>query len=265
MNIERFFRAKVLLAAALIILATASLLTAGSAIQGRVAGIQGGRVKIAYEGPYAPNIGDPIEIGFKIGDDFISVEGKWKIVEVGPEFVWAEVQGGGGGEPSLGYIAVIDSTNPQSRSGLPTSATEASGSVTSRYDQDKQNTDVSIPPFVYEYGYDRPGGEYLAHYADVSNPQDCLDLCSGNADCVAFTWVQPNIQGPTGMCWLKRSLSKKVSLDCCVSGVVKAVSEDLCQWRETGNTYTCFCQNSKTKKWYQTNPSACLGLNPCLK
>lgn len=55
-------------------------------------------VKITYEWLYAPNVGDPIEIGIKISDDFIPSEGKWKILKVGTKFVWAETEGVGGGE-----------------------------------------------------------------------------------------------------------------------------------------------------------------------
>jgi hypothetical protein len=59
------------------------------------------------------------------------------------------------------------------------------------------------------------------------------------------------------MCWLKESLSKKVRNNCCVSGVVRAVKEDNCKWYLRGSAYTCYCQDSRTKKWYATNPSAC--------
>jgi hypothetical protein len=128
MNMGRLCAIMVFLAFVLLSFSTPNLWAVDTIIQGKVAGIQGGRVKIAYEGPYAPNVGDPIEIGFKIGDDFISVEGKWKIVEVGPEFVWAEAQRADGGEPAVDYLVVIHTMNPLQRSDLQPS-TKQGGEV----------------------------------------------------------------------------------------------------------------------------------------
>ncbi|MBN2437034.1 MAG: SEL1-like repeat protein [Deltaproteobacteria bacterium] len=87
-------------------------------IQGKVVEVQGPKVKVEYAGEYAPNVGDPIEIGFKIGEDFIPVEGRWTIVEVGPKFVWASSEGPGAGTPAPDYLAVVHSKNPGTRSTL---------------------------------------------------------------------------------------------------------------------------------------------------
>jgi len=110
---------------------------------------------------------------------------------------------------------------------------------------------------AFENGYDRPGGEFAGKYTGVQSAQACFNLCSRNANCAAFTWVKPNIQGPTGVCWLKGSISNKVRNNCCVSGVVRNVKQDQCKWYQKGTTYSCYCQNSRTKKWYMTNPGAC--------
>ena len=61
---------------------------------------------------------------------------------------------------------------------------------------------------AFENGYDRPGREFIGKRSAVARAQECFQICSGNPNCVAFTWVKPNIQGPPGMCWLKGSLSK---------------------------------------------------------
>ena len=110
---------------------------------------------------------------------------------------------------------------------------------------------------AFEIGYDRPGGELVGKYTNVATAQQCYQLCTQNQNCVAFTWVKPNIQGPTGVCWLKGSLSNKVKNNCCVSGVVRAARQDQCKWHQQGTTYSCYCRNSKTGKWYMTNPGAC--------
>ena len=119
-----------------------------------------------------------------------------------------------------------------------------------------------LPPAIefadaFENGYDRPGGEFAGKHTGVQSAQACFNLCSRNANCAAFTWVKPNIQGPTGVCWLKGSISNKVRNNCCVSGVVRNVKQDQCKWHQQGTTYSCYCQNSRTKKWYMTNPGAC--------
>lgn len=109
----------------------------------------------------------------------------------------------------------------------------------------------------FEHGYDRPGGELVGKHTGVGSAAQCSQMCSGNGNCVAFTWVKPGIQGPTGVCWLKGSLSKKIANNCCVSGVVRAVQPDMCKWHQKGTTYSCHCKNSRTGKWFMTNASAC--------
>ena len=115
----------------------------------------------------------------------------------------------------------------------------------------------SVGAVSFEQGYDRPGGQLVGKHTGVGNAQRCSQMCQSNAACIAFTWVKPNIQGPTGVCWLRGSLSNKVANSCCVSGVVRAAKQDICKWHQQGTTYSCHCQNSRTGKWFQTNPSAC--------
>lgn len=116
---------------------------------------------------------------------------------------------------------------------------------------------IAAVAYAFEYGIDFPGGQLVGKHTGIKSPQDCYTLCSRNKNCVAFTWVKPGVQGPTGVCWLKGSMSSRTKCDVCVSGVVRAVKKDICKWRRTGTTYSCWCQNSITKQWYQTNGSAC--------
>lgn len=121
---------------------------------------------------------------------------------------------------------------------------------------------VADRALAFEQDYDRPGGEFVGKHVNVNDAQTCYNICAGNPNCVAFTWVKPNIQGPTGVCWLKGGISKRVRNSCCVSGVVRQVAPDRCQWYQKGTTYTCYCQNSRTQKWYVTNPGACPAYKP---
>jgi TPR repeat protein len=116
MSINKFLKLFILSAGIFIFSAAAPLSAAETAIKGKVSEIDGSRVKIEYEGKYAPNVGDSLKIGFKLGDDFIPVEGDWKIVEVNSKFVWVEAKGGDAGTPALDYLAVIQSNNPKARS-----------------------------------------------------------------------------------------------------------------------------------------------------
>jgi len=96
----------------------APLLPAATTIKGTVVDVQGSKVKIEYNGEYAPSVGDPVEIGFEIGEDFAPVEGEWKIVEVNAQFAWAQAKGSGAGTPAIDYVAVMETQNPQDRADL---------------------------------------------------------------------------------------------------------------------------------------------------
>ena len=87
-------------------------------IKGKVVDVENSRAKIAYESDFAPREGDKVQIGFELGEDFIPVEGEWRIVKVTLDFLWAESKTTDSGTPALNYLAVIQSDNPQKRSDL---------------------------------------------------------------------------------------------------------------------------------------------------
>lgn len=62
---------------------------------------------------------------------------------------------------------------------------------------------VSAPPtFTTEHGLNLPGQDYKRFAVD-GGPQQCENACASEAQCKAFTWVRPGVQGPKAMCWLK--------------------------------------------------------------
>jgi hypothetical protein len=67
---------------------------------------------------------------------------------------------------------------------------------------------------------DRPGNDY-ANFA-VANPQLCKNACDGQAQCTAWTFVRPGIQGPQARCYLKNPTPAQVVNNCCISGVKAA-------------------------------------------
>ena len=75
---------------------------------------------------------------------------------------------------------------------------------------------VISPP---ENNTDRPGSDYESYRMDDAHP--CRAACVGDKRCRAWTFVRAGIQGPTGVCYLKRSTPAPVANTCCVSGTVK--------------------------------------------
>jgi hypothetical protein len=54
---------------------------------------------------------------------------------------------------------------------------------------------------------------------EAANPQQCQAACAKEAQCKAWTWVKPGVQGPNAKCWLKNAVPAKSANACCISGV----------------------------------------------
>lgn len=65
-------------------------------------------------------------------------------------------------------------------------------------------------------GTNLPGSDY-ANF-DAPSAFVCRTSCGGEANCQAYTWVKPGIQGPVGHCWLKHAEPDIVKDNCCDSG-----------------------------------------------
>ncbi len=73
---------------------------------------------------------------------------------------------------------------------------------------------------------DRPGNSYRKFVIarDVEAfvaVKQCEDACKKEAQCKAFTYVKPGIQGGDAVCYLKDTVPASVSDNCCTSGVVR--------------------------------------------
>jgi hypothetical protein len=67
---------------------------------------------------------------------------------------------------------------------------------------------------------DRPGGDYTnITLPPGSVSQVCLNLCSADAPCKAWTYVKPGVQAPNPRCWLKNTVPEARANSCCTSGV----------------------------------------------
>ena len=72
---------------------------------------------------------------------------------------------------------------------------------------------------AFEFETKRGGSDYRSFDLPEADYTLCQKACEGEAQCWAWTYVEPRIQGSTARCWLKDSVPDAVSNSCCVSGV----------------------------------------------
>jgi hypothetical protein len=81
---------------------------------------------------------------------------------------------------------------------------------------------VSSGTAELEVNVNRVGSDYRSFEVVSGRPEECRDTCLTEPQCVAFTFVNPGVQGPNAMCWLKSAISAPTPDNCCVSGVKSA-------------------------------------------
>lgn len=71
-----------------------------------------------------------------------------------------------------------------------------------------------------EVDVNRLGSDYKSFALPAADPELCRAACDDDAKCKAFTYVRPNLQGPSARCWLKHEVAvARLNEGCCVSGV----------------------------------------------
>jgi hypothetical protein len=70
-------------------------------------------------------------------------------------------------------------------------------------------------------GLDLPGNDIASMATDNDQGKKCARACADNNACRAFTWVEPNRQGPSAMCWLKSFTPEPVRTVGVRSGIVR--------------------------------------------
>jgi hypothetical protein len=78
--------------------------------------------------------------------------------------------------------------------------------------------------FFVESDVDRPGMDYRNFDLPESRPELCQTACESAAECEAYTYVKPGIQGPQARCWLKSDVPDAVTNDCCITGLKGSLS-----------------------------------------
>jgi len=64
-------------------------------------------------------------------------------------------------------------------------------------------TPPAYPASNLEWNVDRPGADYRSFELPAPSPDQCQSSCMNEPQCVAFTYVNPGMQGPNARCWLK--------------------------------------------------------------
>jgi hypothetical protein len=74
---------------------------------------------------------------------------------------------------------------------------------------------------TFESNLDRAGGDYRSFDLEpsIAGYGPCESICLSEAQCKAWTFVRPGIQGPKARCWLKNVIPPGTANNCCVSGV----------------------------------------------
>ena len=78
---------------------------------------------------------------------------------------------------------------------------------------------VKNSPLPQEFNANLPGSDYDNFDLSSADPSLCADACAKDSRCKAYTYVKPGYQGNNARCWLKDSVPRKTTDDCCVSGV----------------------------------------------
>lgn len=102
----------------------------------------------------------------------------------------------------------------------PEAAEDAGGGEAVAAEAAGQSAAPALPEAgALEVGFDRPGHD-LRLIEGVETAEACQAACQDEAQCVAFTWVQPGVQADTANCWLKDQLPGTLEAECCTSGVI---------------------------------------------
>jgi hypothetical protein len=84
---------------------------------------------------------------------------------------------------------------------------------------------VSSGTATLEVNVERQGSDYRSFDVASGRPEECRDTCVTEPPCVAFTFVNPGIQGPSARCWLKSAVPAATANPCCISGVKNAAPQ----------------------------------------
>jgi hypothetical protein len=72
---------------------------------------------------------------------------------------------------------------------------------------------------TFEEDSDRPGSDFRWFDLPRPWPRLCQEACFNANECLAWTYMKPNVRGPRAGCWLKTEVKSANPNKCCVSGI----------------------------------------------
>jgi hypothetical protein len=66
------------------------------------------------------------------------------------------------------------------------------------------------------------GADYRGFDPSADNWSPCQSACKAEAQCLAWTYLRPGVQGPNAKCWLKNKIPQPTANSCCTSGIERA-------------------------------------------
>jgi hypothetical protein len=79
-------------------------------------------------------------------------------------------------------------------------------------------TAASAEP-TFEEDSDRPGSDFKWFNLPRPWPRLCQEACFNTNECLAWTYMKPDVRGLRAGCWLKSVVKPAVPNKCCVSGI----------------------------------------------
>jgi hypothetical protein len=123
---------------------------------------------------------------------------------------------------------------------------------------------VGVPGAGLEPNVDRPGSDYRSFDLAYPRAEDCQNACMAEPQCLAFTYVNPGVQGPSARCWLKNQVPTPVANACCVSGAKFGGGQPVAQsaWVGTPPPEAAPPAAPPPSAWQGVPPAAGGGLEP---
>ena len=81
-----------------------------------------------------------------------------------------------------------------------------------------------------EEDFDRPGQDYKNFEIEDPNANTCEYFCTREAQCKAWTYVKPGVQGAKAKCWLKTGAPALIPNNCCISGLKAGICDSGSYW-----------------------------------
>lgn len=85
-------------------------------------------------------------------------------------------------------------------------------------------TDTDLGALTLEPSTDRPGHNYKDFSLAEPRADNCRAACAADPKCMAYTYVNPGVQGNSAHCWLKHTASPAKPASCCASGERKTIN-----------------------------------------